>query len=132
MIAWSVSVLLMGLSVAKAPRATFDHRGFCDNHAGGGHVYRRPSPGRRSSDDIQHGGVLVNCEERAVEIRTVLSRPIKAMGKGWLAVQKRYWHDDNCSDPLMAGAIAHGWSLKAVILVGSNEVASFTASCAGE
>ena len=58
--------------------------------------------------------------------------PLKAMGKGWLTVQRRYWYDDNCSDPLLAGAIAHGWSLKAVILVGSNEAASFTVSCASD
>ena len=58
----------------------------------------------------------------------MLHTPLKALGKGWLTLQKRYWHDDNCSDPLLAEAIAHGWSLKAVILVGSNEAASFTVS----
>lgn len=82
--------------------------------------------------NIHHGGVLVHCEDRAVEIRTVLHTQLKAMGKGWLTVQKRYWHDDNCSDPILAGAIAHGWSLKAVILVGAHEAASFTVSCGGQ
>ena len=131
MIAWSVPVLLMGLSASQGPSATFDHRRFCDIMQA---VATLPStqPGTPIQRDIQHGGVLVNCEDRAVEIRTVLSRPIKVMGKGWLAAQQWYWKDDNCSDPLLAGAIAHGWSLKAVILVGSDEVASFTASCAGE
>ena len=130
MIAWSMSLLFVGLSGAEAPNATFDHGRFCEIMQ---MVASLPStqPGTWIQRDIQHGGVSVNCEEHAVEIHTVLSRPIKAMGKGWLAVQKRYWHDDNCSDPLMAGAIAHGWSLKAVILVGSNEAASFTVSCAG-
>lgn len=126
---WSISLLLAGLSATEGPTVTFNHRDFCEIMQV---VASLPStqPGTRIRRNIQHGGVLVHCEDRAVEIHTVLNAPIKTMGKGWLAAQKRYWQDDNCSDPRMAGAIAHGWSLKAVILVGLVEVASFTASCA--
>ena len=131
MIAWSIFLLFAGLSGAEAPDATFDHGRFCEIMQ---MVASLPStqPGTRIQKNIHHGGVLVHCEDHAVEIRTVLHTPLKTLGKGWLTLQKRYWHDDNCSDPLLAEAIAHGWSLKAVILVGSHEVASFTVSCAGD
>jgi hypothetical protein len=128
MIAWSMSLLFLSLSATDAPDATFNHRGFCEIMQV---VASLPStqPGTRIHRNIHHGGVLVHCEDRAVEIRTVLLTPLKAMGKGWLTVQKRYWHDDNCGDPLIAEAIAHGWSVKAVIMVGSREATSFTTSC---
>ena len=124
MIAWSMSLLFAGLSVAEAPDATFDHRRFCEIMQV---VASLPStqPGTRIQRNIQHGGVLVNCEDHAVEIHTVLSYDqSKAHGQGVAdsteAVLARRW------------VIAHGWSLKAVILVGSNEAASFTVSCAGD
>ena len=131
MIAWSISLLFVGLSGAEAPGTAFDHHRFCEIMQVAASL---PStqPGTPIQRNIHHGGILVHCEDRTVEVRTVLHTPLKALGKGWLTVQKRYWHDDNCSDPLLAEAIAHGWSLKAVILVGSNEAASFTVSCAGD
>jgi hypothetical protein len=131
MMAWSISLLFANLSVVEAPAPTFDHRRFCEIMQVAASL---PStqPGTRIQKNIHHGGVLVHCDDRAVEIRTVLHTPLKALGKGWLTIQKRHWRDDNCSDPLLAGAVAHGWSLKAVILEGSNEAASFVVSCASQ
>lgn len=128
MAVWFASLLSLGLSISGAPEAAFSHKVFCDAMRG---VASQPAvqPGTQITRFVRHGGVSVNCDERIVEIRTLLSRPIKAMGKGWLRTQMKYWRDDNCSDPFMAQAIAQGWTLKAVIVVGTQEAASFTASC---
>ena len=81
MIAWSISLLFAGLSGAEAPDATFDHHRFCEIMQV---VASLPStqPGTRIQRNVQHGGVLVHCEDHAVEIRTVLHTPLKAHGQG--------------------------------------------------
>jgi hypothetical protein len=76
----------------------------------------------------KHGGISVNCEDRTVDVRTLLSRPAK---KSWLQAQQRNWADDMCSDPAVADAIANGWRVTASIVVQGKVVALFAPDCGG-
>ena len=74
----------------------------------------------------KHGGIAVDCEHRAVDFRTLLSRPVT---KSWLKTEQRHWQDDICSDPAVAEATKSGWKLTASIVINGEVIAVFEAKC---
>ncbi len=123
----SALALTIWLSVEPA-KVTFDHEAFCKlmNFAS---FHPGVQDGLLVDKNIRHGGVSVNCEQRSVEVRTVLLRPLKTMGRQWLPSQMSYWSRDHCRKKLFAEAVAHGWTLSATVLVDAQIVASFRAVC---
>jgi hypothetical protein len=126
MIDVAAPLVAANLALTPAP-SSFDHGAFCQQMLAAAAV-DSARPGTPIDRFTRHGGMSVYCEDRAVEIRTLLDRP--AMNGG-VKTQERRWRDDHCSDPNVAEAIANKWIIKATILYKDKIVATFTAACGG-
>jgi len=116
-----------GSEVERTPPAAFDHRAFCDQMQAAA-AQDEVRAGTVIDRTTRHGGIAVSCEDRTVDVRTLLSRPAR---KSWVQAQQRNWDDDNCSDPVVAEAIANGWRVTASIVVQGKVVAVFASRCGG-
>jgi hypothetical protein len=126
MIELAVPLVAAGLALTPAP-SSFGHRAFCEQMLAAA-AADGARPGTPIDRLTRHGGMSVHCEDRAVEIRTLLDRP--AMNGG-VRAQERRWRDDHCSDPEVAEAIANKWIIKATILYKDKVIATFRAACGG-
>jgi hypothetical protein len=124
MIALVLSLAMGAVGAQSTPSLLFDHGSFClqmQDTAGQDEV----RAGAVIDRWTKHGGIAVDCEHRAIDFRTLLSRPVT---KRWL-IEQRHWEDDICSDPAVAEAIRSGWKLTASIVVNGDVVAVFEAKC---
>ncbi len=126
MIDLAVPLVAAGLALTPAP-SSFDHGAFCGQMQAAA-AADSARPGTPIDRSARHGGMTVHCEDRAVEIRTLLDRPVM---NGGIKTQERGWRDDHCSDPEVAEAIANKWIIKATILYKDKVIATFTAACGG-
>lgn len=87
------------------------------------------SPGVALSSRTRHGGIVVRCTQRTIEIRTTATVPLEKIGAKWLERQFAQWNEDQCSDDLVREAIERGWSISAVIMAPDGKSESFDANC---
>jgi hypothetical protein len=125
MIALVLSLAMGAVGAQSTPSLLFDHGSFClqmQDTAGQDEV----RAGAVIDRWTKHGGIAVDCEHRAIDFRSLLSRPVT---KSWLKIEQRHWEDDICSDPAVAEAIRSGWKLTASIVVNGDVIAVFEAKC---
>lgn len=127
MFALILSITVGGLAVERSAPPAFDHPAFC-NQMQTAAAQDEVRAGTVIDRTTRHGGIAVNCEDRTVDVRTLLSRPAK---KSWVQAQQRNWADDICSDLAVADAIANGWRVTASIVVQGKVVAVFAPRCGG-
>jgi hypothetical protein len=126
MIASILSFLGVGaVGVPSIPSPLFDHGSFCQQMQEAA-AQEDLRAGAVIDRWTKHGGISVDCDHRAVDFRTLLSRPVT---KSWLKTEQRHWQDDICSDPPMAEATKSGWKLTASIVVNGEVIAVFEAKC---
>lgn len=125
MFAFILFLAVGAIDVQPNSSLIFDHDAFC-------HQMQEAS----SQEDVRagamvdrwtkHGGIAVDCDHRAIDMRTLLDWPVT---KNWLKTEQRHWTDDICSDPAVAEATASGWKVTASIVVKGKVVAVFEARC---
>lgn len=88
------------------------------------------SPGVALSARMRHGGIVVRCDQRTIEMKTIATLPLGKIGiNKWLDRQFALWNEDQCSDDLIRAAIERGWSVSAVIVASDGKSESFDANC---
>ena len=87
------------------------------------------SPGVALGPRMRHGGIIVRCDQRTIEIKTTATVPLEKIGAKWLERQFAQWNEDQCSDDLVRAAIERGWSISAVIMAPNGKSEFFDANC---
>ena len=105
--------------------STFDDHAFCAQMQASA-ARDDTRPGTIIDRKTTHGGVLVDCERRLVDMRTMLDRRVT---KAWLRTQQRYWGDDMCAEPAVSEATSNGWKVTATIVANGKTIAIFEARC---
>ena len=125
MIALVLSLTVGAVGVQPNLSSLFDHGAFCHQMQEAA-AQADVRAGAVIDRWTKHGGISIDCDHRAVDIRTLLSRPVT---KSWLKTEKRHWQDDICSDPAVAEATMSGWKLTASIMLKGKVIAVFEAKC---